>query len=133
MSLTLPDTVTIQPVGTALTHEHTRRPLGRRSESTVQVLAQVELGADRRGKPKGDLQERTAAGEIVFHRPVLTPAGAEASYTPARGDRLLTVDSWHETEASQTLGLYLGDIKTDGAGQLLRARLLSREPGRAAA
>ena len=131
--LVLPDVATILPVGSAVVHEHTRQPMGRRAATTVQVLAQVELGTDRQWKGQDELTRRNAAGTIIFDAPPLAPSGAAAGYTPARGDRLITVDEWNETETSETIGLYLEDVVTDAAGGVLRCGLSSREPERAAA
>lgn len=127
-ALVCPDQVVVEPVGTALTNPHTRRPLGRRASTTVTVLAQLELGRDR--KDTGDsVIDRNARGEIVFDSPPLTPAGLDANYTPERGDRVNSVIH-AEGGATESMGLYLEDCKPDGAGALIRCTLVDRQPAR---
>lgn len=129
-NLTLPDLVTIRPVGDATVHPHTRQALGRRQAATVTVLCQIEIGRDR--LRSSDIIERDADGVILFDSPPETASGADAGYTPAQGDRVLSVVH-NATGASETIGLYLTDPKPDGAGGLIRCLLSAREPERSAA
>lgn len=128
-ALVRPDTVVISPVGEAEVHPHTRQSLGRRQSTSVTVLGQIEVGRDRVSKT--EIINRDADGVLILDYPPVTPAGADAGYTPTQGDRVMSVVH-AATGITQSVGLYVSDVKPDGAGAIYRCVLSAREPERVA-
>ena len=123
-SLTLPDRITVEPIGAPTTAPTSRRRLGRTSGSTVELRGIVELGG-RSKRDENGLVRQVGNGTLYLD-PVEC---ARKGWAPAKGDRLVSV-VWNKTGRTETLGLYLDSAVTIGAGGVLSALLADRSPGR---
>lgn len=123
--LTLPDTLTIEQETGQVAGEHSGRPLGRGSTTTIVIKGQIETSKDTRSTKKEGARAKEIMAVVVFDRRLLRRKG----YTPQRGDHIVKIKNY-ETGFVDVLDLWISNPKNDGAGALLHCDLSDRSPQR---